>query len=305
MRIALELARHAGRSYEALATKFFQHYVYVAAAMMGGGSDSVNEAHLWDQTDGFFYDVIRRADGPPQQLRVRSLVGLIPLFATEVLSQAELAEFPSFSSSLKWFIENRKHLAQTCARSVRRRGNPPCVLLSPMDEGQLAAVLTRVWDPAEFRAEHGLRSLSRHHLAHPFSLNGDQVRYEPGESLGCIKGGNSNWRGPIWFPMNFLLIESLRRLASVYGASIKIKSADQKPATLEQIADYFAARLVNLFRRDRTGVRPADGRHAELFSRPHWRDLHLFHEYFHAQTGMGLGASHQTGWTSLVANLIP
>ncbi len=301
MRIALELAKE-NKAYEGLATKFFQHYVYVGAAMkkMGG-----RDYQLWDENDGFFYDVLRYQDGTFDKFRVRSLVGLIPLYAIERLEEDWIKPFPDFHGSLNWFLQNRQDLVQRCVTTIEENGKRVHIL-AIVDEGQIKHLLERVWDPQEFRSDYGLRSLSKYHEQHPFSFGGSRVGYEPAESIEMLKGGNSNWRGPIWFPTTFMMIESLRKLGKAYGPNFEIESAveGEPPVTFEQMARGFANRLIALFARDEQGTRPAHGWYEKFQRDPHWRDLILFYEYYHGDTGMGLGASHQTGWSGLVASLI-
>ncbi|GIW86478.1 MAG: glucosidase [Isosphaeraceae bacterium] len=302
MRIALELAKE-NPVYEALATKFFQHYVYVAAAMkhMGG-----RDYALWDDEDGFFYDVLRRPDGSFHRFRVRSLVGLVPLFAVERLERSWIEPFSSFRRHLDWFLTHRADLTRGVVHTVDHESETTHVL-TIVDFAQLTRILERVFDPAEFLSPFGVRSLSRVHASQPFSYEGMTVGYEPGESLNWIKGGNSNWRGPIWFPTCFLLIESLRKLAKAYGADAGIRSPahGHRRLTFGELANELAERLIAIFRRDpETGRRPMDGGQTRYATDPHWQDLLLFYEYFHGETGEGLGASHQTGWTALVASLI-
>jgi hypothetical protein len=301
MRIALELAKE-NRVYEALATKFFQHYAYIGAAMkqMGAGG-----YELWDEEDGFFYDVLIRGDGTHQTFRVRSLVGLIPLYAVERLEEDWIEPFHEFRANLNWFLENRQDVVQRCVTTVEHDGKRVHVLAIVNPE-QMRGLLRRVWDPEEFRSEYGLRSLSKWHERNPFRLGGAGVGYEPAESREMLKGGNSNWRGPVWFPTTFMMIESLRKLGKAYGHQFAVESpvAGEPPLKLDEMARGFAERLIRIFTRDAEGRRPAHGWYEKFQRDPHWRDLLLFYEYFHGDTGMGLGASHQTGWTGLVASLI-
>ncbi len=301
MRIALELAKENG-AYESLATKFFQHYVYVGAAMKKMGRSGYQ---LWDEEDGFFYDVLRYPDGSFHKFRLRSLVGVIPLFAVERLEERWIEPFPEFRRNLHWFLENRQDLVQQCVTTVKQDGETVHVL-AIMNPDQMRRLLRRIWDPAEFRSDFGLRSLSRHHEHHPFRFGETVVGYEPGESTENLKGGNSNWRGPIWFPTTFLLIESLRKLYKAYGPRFTVEDAagGGEPVTLDALARGFADALIRLFLRDATGTRPSQSEHPKFRDDPHWRDCLLFYEHFHGDTGRGLGASHQTGWTGLVANLI-
>jgi hypothetical protein len=301
MRIALELARE-NQAYMALATKFFEHYVYIGAAMKHMGGQAFE---LWSERDGFFYDCLRWADGSLHKFRVRSLVGLIPLYAIERLEQDWLGAFPDFRMNLEWFLKNRREIVERCVTTIQRDGKRVHVL-ALINEGQLKRILSRVWDPAEFRSDYGLRSLSKYHENHPFRFGDSEVRYEPAESAEMLKGGNSNWRGPVWFPTTFMMIESLRKLGQAYGESLKIISpaGGEGPVTLLEMAKGLADRLIALFTRDQTGRRPVYGRVRKFQEDPHWKDYILFHEYFHGDTGEGLGASHQTGWTGLVATLI-
>ncbi len=289
--------------YEGLATKFFQHYVYVAAAMKHMGN---RPYALWDERDGFFYDVLRRPDQSFEQLRVRSLVGLVPLFAVERLERAWIEPFTTFRRHLDWFLANRADLVEGVVHTVEKEGAITHVLTIVTDE-QLARILKRMWDPGEFHSDYGVRSLSKTHEAQPFAFEGQVVGYEPGDAGTKMKGGNSNWRGPIWFPTCFLLIESLRKLAKACGPQCALAAAGHSgaPITYGEMARSIAERLISIFTRDpASGWRPVYGRQGKLQEDPHWRDLILFYEYFHGDSGAGLGASHQTGWTALVASLI-
>jgi len=301
MRIGLELAKR-NKVYESLATKFFQHYVYVGAAMKHMGN---RDYQLWDDREGFFYDVLRHPWGGFDKLQVRSLVGLIPLYAVERLEDEWIKPFPLFRSNFRWFLENRRDLVSRCVVPYDRDGDRTHVL-TIVDQEQLRRVLERVWDPEEFRSKYGLRSLSKFHLEHPFVYRGLEVRYEPAEATVALKGGNSNWRGPVWFPTTFMMIESLRKLRKAYGGSYEILYGDgSEPAvTLDAMAATFADGLISIFTRDEHGRRPVHGASKKFQTDPHWRDLILFYEYFDGDTGAGLGASHQTGWTGLVAALI-
>jgi hypothetical protein len=299
MRIALELAQE-NLVYEGLAIKFFQHYAYVAAAMkrMGGRG-----FQLWDEGDGFFYDVLRYPDGAFRKFRVRSMVGLIPLFAVERLEMRWLDPFPHFRDNVRWFITHRHDLVKDVIHTVERDGQQVHVL-TIVDEKQLMRLLDRLFSEDEFLSPYGVRSLSRCHEREPFVLDGRSVRYEPAEAVTKIKGGNSNWRGPIWLPTNYLIIEALRQLGKAYGEDFVVQLPGRPPATFWQMAHELACRLIRLFRRDETGRRPVYGGSRTFQEDPHWRDHLLFYEYFHGDNGAGLGASHQTGWTALVASLI-
>jgi hypothetical protein len=301
MRIALELARE-NHTYEALATKFFQHYTYVASAMKNMGN---REYQLWDEQDGFFYDVLSYPDGRHRKFRVRSLVGLIPLFAVERLEEKWITPFAEFKANFEWFMKNRHEQVRGVVHSIERGGELTHVL-TILNQHQLSRLTARLFDPEEFLSPYGVRSLSKAHERAPFEFDGRIVAYEPGESIDRLKGGNSNWRGPIWFPTCFLLIESLRKLGTAFGSTLGVPTpwADRTPTPFHDAARMVADRMIAVFRRDEHGRRPCFGDHWKFQEDPAWRDLLLFHEYFHGETGNGLGAAHQTGWTALVANLI-
>lgn len=302
MRIALELAKE-NHVYESMATKFLQHYVYVAHAMKHmGGRDHA----LFDEQDGFFYDVLRYPDGRIVRFRVRSLVGLIPLFAVERLESAWLEPFREFSTNLRWFLDNRRDLTADVIHVVTGPDGTPTYLLTVVDAGQLEHLLAHLHDEREFLSPFGVRSLSKAHEAAPFELEGRRVAYEPAESDSKLKGGNSNWRGPIWFPTTFLIIESLRKLATALGPERRVHTpaAGEGGIGLRALAHDLARRLVRIFLLDEHGRRPVFGGEPRFATDPSWRDGILFYEHFHGDNGAGLGASHQTGWTALVANLI-
>ena len=302
MRIALELARD-NHAYEAMASKFLQHYVYVAYAMKHmGGRDHA----LFDETDGFFYDVLRYPDGRFQRFRVRSLVGLIPLFAVERLETAWIAPFAEFSANLRWFLANRSEMVAEVIHTVVGPDGTPTYLLTIVDGGQLDRLLGHLHDEREFLSPFGVRSLSKAHEEAPFELDGRRVGYEPAESAAKLKGGNSNWRGPIWFPTTFLIIESLRKLGTAFGPAHRVRTpaSGGAPITLHALAHDLARRLIRIFLLDEHGRRPVFGGEPRFATDPTWRDHLLFYEHFHGDNGAGLGASHQTGWTALVANLI-
>ncbi|POZ52757.1 MGH1-like glycoside hydrolase domain-containing protein [Methylovulum psychrotolerans] len=303
MRMALELAGE-NKAYEGLATKFLQHYVYIGAAMkqMGG-----RDYQLWDETDGFFYDVLRHPDDSFDKFRVRSLVGLIPLFAVERLEEGWLKPFPSFSANLNWFLANRNHFTQFSCHCLNQ-GQQSTYLLSVPNQQQIKRLLARVFDQDEFLSPFGMRSLSKVHAGQPFKYGASEVRYEPAEAESKLKGGNSNWRGPVWFPAGFLMIEALRKLDRALGPTFVLDVVlDDNPypvaMTLGALARELANRMIRLFVPDAQGHRPIYGADPCFRQDPYWRDHILFHEYFHAETGKGLGASHQT-WTALVAALI-
>ncbi len=301
MRIALELAQ-TNKVYEGTALKFFEHYIYIGAAMkhMGGRNYS-----LWDEDDGFFYDVLRYPDGRFEKFRVRSLVGIIPLYAAERLQMEAIENLCEFRTNFLWFVNNRHELTQACCHSIQKDGSQS-YQLTVVDQDQLRRILERVLDPAEFLSDYGVRSLSKYHQSHPFIFGNSEVRYDPAESENKIKGGNSNWRGPIWFPTSFLIIESLRKLGQGYGADFTVAApGDPRGARgLPEMAADLANRMIRIFTRDETGRRPVYGGTKNFQDDPHWRDLILFYEFYHGDNGAGIGASHQTGWTGLVAALI-
>ncbi|MDQ3548670.1 MAG: glucosidase [Chloroflexota bacterium] len=303
MRIALELA-HDNPVYEGLAVKFFEHYVYIGAAMkqMARGGQP-----LWNAEDGFFYDMLRHADGRVDYFRVRSLVGLIPLYAVERLERDWIEPFDEFRESFDWFLKNRKDLVEECVATVTHADHGHDVhVLSIVNQEQMRGLLARIWHPNEFLSPYGMRSLSKTHERDPFVFGNRVVRYEPADAVSKIKGGNSNWRGPIWFPTTFMMIEALRKLAKAHGADFDLGLADDdgSPVTFGHISRGLADRLISIFTADEQGRRPVHGRFETFQNDPHWRDLILFYEFFDGDTGAGLGASHQTGWTGLVASLI-
>ena len=302
MRMALELARE-NPAYEALASKFLQHYVYIGYAMKHMGPANVS---LFDPEDGFFYDVLRYPDGHFEKFRVRSLVGLIPLFAVERLEMEWIEPFKEFRANLDWFLTNRREFVEQVIHTVEPREGKTTHLLTIVDLDQLRRLLERLHDREEFLSRFGIRSLSKYHQQHPFVYDGQAVAYEPAESSSKLKGGNSNWRGPIWFPTSFLLIESLRKLGTAFGDSFTIATpgSHEQPIPLNAMARDIARRLIGIFLLDPEGRRPVFGGAKKFRDDPHWRDHPLFYEYFHGDNGAGIGASHQTGWTALVANLI-
>lgn len=305
LNIALELAQRDA-AYEDMVAKFFEHLLYIAQAMAGTGSDG---SGLWDDTDNFYYDKLCMPDGASVPMRIRSMVGLIPLFAVTVVEGEVLAKFPGFGKRMRYFSKERGDLATLISRwdNVGAEGRH---LLSLTRAFRMTKLLERMLDENEFLSPHGVRAVSRYHLDHPYEFRhgGQQygLKYLPAESDSGVFGGNSNWRGPIWMPVNFLLVESLRRFHTFYGQDFKVECpvGSGLRLTLDQVADHLSRRLVGLFMRDQDGKRPVLGDSAMLQSDPHFRDLILFHEYFDGDTGRGLGASHQTGWTALVANLI-
>jgi hypothetical protein len=299
MRIALELA-HDNSAYEDLASKFFEHFLRIAYAL-----HHAEEGDLppWDEDEGFYYDTLN-IDGKPRHVRIRSMVGLVPLFAVHVIPADTYKRLDNFRRRTEWFLARYPHLAESITeRNDGRR------VLSAVPPGKLERVLSHLFDEEKFFSRFGPRSLSKEHKDKPLIVyRNDQrleIAYEPGESVSRMKGGNSNWRGPVWFPMGYLLYRSLQRLNHGFGDMIRIPSVSGKPPrTLREGANEIAERMVSLFERDRDGRVPAFGPH-ELFQRDqHFKDRLLFFEYFHAETGEGLGASHQTGWTALVAEMV-
>ena len=303
--IALELAKEDG-TYEDVASKFFEHFVYIADAMNNRGGHGID---LWDQEDGFYYDVLHLPDGSHYKLKVRSMVGLIPLFAVETLEPEIVDALPAFKKRMLWFIENRPQFRDNVTVAPNRGGNARR-LLSIVNAERLPRVLRFLLDENEFLSPFGIRALSRFHRDHPYILEVDgskyRVDYQPAESNSGLFGGNSNWRGPIWFPLNYLLIESLQKFDHFFTNDIKVDCpyGSGRTVNLREVGADISRRLIRIFLRDESGRRPVYGGLDKFQSDPHWRNLIQFHEYFHGDNGAGIGASHQTGWTSLVAKLI-
>ncbi|HEX4665540.1 MAG TPA: hypothetical protein VH207_02985 [Chthoniobacterales bacterium] len=305
MRTALELARE-NPVYENIATKFFEHFLGIAAAMNNAGGRGIG---LWDDADEFFYDVLHTPGNRFLPLRVRSLVGLMPMLAVEVLEPALLEAMPGFRERLEWYLQNRPDLAGLISHwEVPGSGNRRLIALTRGH--RMKCLLRRMLDPGEFLSDYGVRSMSKFHEKNPYILEvrGEQkvVDYEPAESRTGIFGGNSNWRGPVWFPINYLLIESLQKFHHYYGDDFKVEcpTGSGQFATLNQIANELSNRLIRLFLRDGRGNRPFACASGDSLGGPGDRERYLFHEFFHGDSGAGLGASHQTGWTGLVAKLI-
>jgi len=303
--IALELAR-VNPSYEDVASKFWEHFLYIANAMSKDGGRGID---LWDEQDGFFYDVLHLPDDSRVPLRVRSMVGLIPLFAVETLEPEIMRILPGFSKRLDWFIANRPDLTEHAA-SMSVPGHGERRLLSVVDRDQLRRILEAMLNDGEFLSPHGIRSLSRRHMTEPYRFAADgieySVAYEPAESRTGLFGGNSNWRGPVWFPVNYLLIEALQKFHHYYGPDFTVEcpAGSGMHLTLAQVAAELSRRVSHLFLKDANGGRPVNGTNPRFRDDPWWRDWVLFYEYFDGDTGAGLGASHQTGWTGLVAKLL-
>jgi mannosylglycerate hydrolase MGH1-like protein/glycosyl hydrolase family 63 len=302
--IALELAWE-NPAYEDVASKFFEHFVYIARAMNDIGGEGIE---LWDAKDGFYYDVLQLPEGHAFPLKVRSMVGLIPLFAVETLEPEMVDHLPGFKRRMQWFIENRPELSERFETEATEHG--PRRFLSLVSRGRLTRVLHYMLDENEFFSPYGIRALSCFHRDHPYMLKADgmeyRVDYEPAESSTGLFGGNSNWRGPIWFPVNFLLIESLQKFHFFLGDRYKVECPTGSGQMLDlwQVAGEISQRLTRIFLRDKDGRRPVFGGTQKFQTDPYWRDLIPFHECFHGDNGAGIGASHQTGWTALVAKLI-
>jgi mannosylglycerate hydrolase MGH1-like protein len=305
LRIALELAREEPH-YEDLATKFFEHFLYIAGALNDLGGTGVG---LWHEGDQFFYDAVRAPDGGAEPLRVRSLVGLLPLLAVEVIDGDALARHKDFAGRMAWFLRHRPDLARQVSRFLEKaRGGEERRLVALLRAHRMKALLARMLDEEEFLSPHGIRSLSRVHAATPYvhRLDGRTftIGYEPGESSSGLFGGNSNWRGPVWIPLNAMLIEALRKFHRFYGPALKVECPTRsgRLLTLGEVADELSRRVTTLFLRGAGGRRPCDGAGPPAAGAD--ADLLRFHEYFHGDDGRGLGASHQTGWTALVAELL-
>ena len=302
--MALELASE-DPAYEDVASKFFEHFIAIADAMNHLGGTG-----LWNEEDGFYYDQLH-IDGHHIPLRVRSLVGALPLIAVEVLDEGKFGHLKGFRRRMKWFLENRPDVAQiiACMRPRHHEGRVHRLLSIPTRD-RLPRVLRYLLDETEFLSPHGIRSVSRMHEAHPyeFDVMGENYRvdYVPAEGNSGLFGGNSNWRGPIWLPINFLLLESLERYHHFYGEDLRVECpmGSGRMVTLQEAALELEERLASLVLRDDQGRRPCHGGEARYATDPHWKDLVLFYEYFHGDNGRGVGASHQTGWTALVIRCI-
>jgi len=304
--MALELAR-TDPVYEDMATKLFDHFLYIADAIYGEGQSDLG---LWNDEDGFFYDKLSVPGGQQLPLKVRSLVGLIPLLAVEAAETNLVADF--LDGRMRWFAENRPYVPHLIARwqDDQKDQGKDYSLLALVRGADLEALLKRMLDPQEFLSDYGIRSISKYHEAHPYELNtrygNFSVNYEPGESTTGAFGGNSNWRGPIWFPINFLLVEALQKYHQFYGDDFLVEypTGSGTKLTLGQVAEELSRRLTNIFLRDEQGRRAVFGANMTFQNDAHWRDYIPFHEYFHGDSGHGIGASHQTGWTAVVANLL-
>jgi hypothetical protein len=303
--IALELAKEES-SYEDVASKFWEHFCHISHAMNHRGPDDIS---LWDEDDGFYYDALHLPNGDHFALKIRSMVGLIPLFAVEILEPETLAAMPGFARRLSWFVENRPDLMENMA-CMHTPGQEERRLLALTDPAKLRRVLQVMLDEEEFLSPHGIRAVSKRHEREPYRLNAAgmdyEVRYEPAESSTGLFGGNSNWRGPIWWPDNYLLIESLQKFHYYLGDEFKVEFPTRSGNWLHlgEVAAELSRRLTRTFLKDEQGRRPVHGTNARYAEDPRWKDLALFYEYFNGDNGAGLGASHQTGWTGLVAKLL-
>ena len=305
MRISLELAK-SNPVYQDMSTKFFEHFLYIAGAMSSMGE---NDAGLWDDEDEFYYDCMKFQDGEKIKLKIRSMVGLIPLHAVEILDDELLQSQPEFVARMRWFLDNRPDLADLVSR-WHEKGMDEKHLLSLLRGHRIKRILYRMLDETEFLSEFGLRSVSKYHEKNPFELNiggaALSVAYSPAESPVPLFGGNSNWRGPLWMQVNYLIIESLERFHYYYGEDFKVEYPTRSGQffSLDEIATKLSKRLISLFTKDAEGKRPVFGDDLTMQTDPNFKDYLLFFEYFHGDTGKGLGASHQTGWTGLIAKLI-
>ncbi len=314
--MALELAAEDS-TYEDIASKFFEHFVHIADAM-----NTLGGCGLWHDKDGFYYDQLHIDGGATTPLSVRSIVGIIPLFAVEVLEEEVIDLLPGFRKRMEWFLKYRPDLARQvayceCSRDgdhasngSHRPGRGGRRLLAIPSRERLVRVLQYIFDESEFLSPYGVRGLSRRHAAEPFVFWADgeehRVEYVPGEANTGLFGGNSNWRGPIWFPVNYLLIEAIERYHHFYGDDLTIEcpTGSGRRVNLYQASQELRRRLSSIFQTDANGRRPCHGEDQRYVRDPHWRDLVLFYEYFHGDTGRGVGASHQTGWTALAATLL-
>lgn len=307
IKIATELAG-INPVYQGTASKFFEHFLRIARAMTGEVRHGIS---LWDEEDGFFYDVIHLPENRVVPLKVRSMVGLIPLIAVEILDADLLERVPDFKRRMLWLFENRKYLRdQGHVACVRAPGIGERRMLSILNREKLERVLGYMLDENEFLSPYGIRSLSKVHKDKPYTFRaGDEVHeisYQPAESENGLFGGNSNWRGPVWFPINYLIVEVLQKFHRYYGDTFKVAcpAGSNRMMNLKQIAEELSARMVRLFEKDEAGNRPLHGGNPVFNHDPHWQDLVVFPEYFHGDNGAGLGAGHQTGWTGLVTQLI-
>jgi Glycosyl hydrolase family 63 C-terminal domain len=308
LRMAMELAT-VNHVYVDLVTKFFEHFMYIADAINGSVT---NDCGLWDDEDRFYYDRISTPDGRKFPLKLRTLVGFIPLLAVETFERETLNILPELNERLRWFVENRPYLPSLIASwlGVMEEQGQSHYMLALVRGSRLKSLLKWILDPQEFLSDYGIRSLSKHYAAQPYELHtayGDfTVKYEPAESSTAAFGGNSNWRGPVWFPINYLLVEALEKYHQFYGDEMQVEdpTGSGTNLNLEQVAVELSRRLTTIFLRDAQGNRTVFGANTTFQNDPNWRDHILFYEYFDGDNGRGVGASHQTGWTALVANLL-
>jgi hypothetical protein len=293
-------------AYEDLASKFWEHFVYIANAM---NSKSNPEHSLWDEQDGFFYDHLIAPDGRRFPVRARTMVGFVPMFGASAVHASACNQHPSFYRRMQWFITHRPDLIESISQMVTPGANET-LILGVVRPDQLRRMLAYMLDENEFLSPYGIRAVSRYHQEHPLvlHLDGQEYRldYEPGESQTNLFGGNSNWRGPIWMPVNFLILFSLRQYHLYYGDSFQVEcpTGSGQMKNLDEVANELESRLARLFLRGTDGKRAVFGSNQLFNLDPHWRDMIPFHEYFHGDTGRGCGASHQTGWTGLIAELL-
>jgi hypothetical protein len=305
LRISLDLCAF-NKVYQHTAIKFLEHFLNIAGAMSNISKDNIS---LWDDEDNFFYDVLHLSGEEPKVMKVKSIVGIIPMFAVEPIREELFDDLPEFKKRLNFFFKERPKLAALVSNWIHP-GRDKRRLFSLLRGHRMKSILNKMLDEKEFLSEYGIRSLSKDHLDHPYSvqINGNKfsIRYAPGESETSMFGGNSNWRGPIWFPINYLIIESLKKFDYYYGGtfSIEYPTGSGKYITLDLIAKELSLRLIKIFMKDKDGNRPIYAENEKMQKDPHFQDLILFYEYFHGDNGRGLGASHQTGWTGLVAELI-
>ena len=305
MRIALELALY-NKVYEEMAMKFFEHFLSIANSLDNMGEENFS---LWDEEDEFFYDAIASSDGDHMYLRMRTIVGLIPMFAVEVIDDEMIEKLPNFKKRMKWVLENKPELASLVSH-WEVKGQDSKHLLSLLRGHRLKRLLSRMLNPDEFLSDYGIRALSKEYEKNPYQLNLNgtdySVKYTPAESDSALFGGNSNWRGPIWFPINFLIIESLQRFFFYYSPDFMVEypTGSGNYANLDQIADALSKRLSKIFLKDENGNRPVNGQYPRFQTDPDFKDHILFYEYFHGDNGRGVGASHQTGWTGLIAKIL-
>ncbi len=305
MRIAMELSQY-NMVYEDMAIKFFEHYLYIAEALENFGEE---KQRLWNEEDGFFYDVLQHSNGESVSLRLRSIVGLIPLFAVEIIEHEMLEKLPKFKERMEWILRNKKELANLVSH-WEKEGEGKKHLMSILRKTRLTKVLNRMLDKDEFLSDYGIRAMSKVYEKNPFvfSVHNHQyvVHYTPAESDSSMFGGNSNWRGPIWFPINFLIVESLQRFYFYYGDSLQIEfpTGSNSYTNLDQIASNLTYRLESIFLKDENGDRAFNGGNKKFNQDPYFKNYIMFYEYFHGDNGRGIGASHQTGWTATVAKLL-